>query len=321
MEMPLVSVIVPVYKVEPYLHRCVDSILAQTYHNLEIILVDDGSPDNCGKICDEYARKDKRIKVIHKKNGGQSEARNVGLDVAKGEYVTFIDSDDWIHNQYIEILYNDIIQANADVSMCTFVRISAMNNNDKKISTHKVEVLNKEQAIERTLYQKKLDSSPWDKLYKRNLFDSLRFTVGRIYEDLEIIYQIYDRAVILTYTDEALYYYFYREDSTLGVFNQKRLVVLDITDEIVKYMEEKYPAIVPAAKDRKLSANFNMLALMSLYKSDDESSIRRCWDNICKLRWNSLFNPKVRLKNKLGILVSLFGEKALMICFKLFLKR
>lgn len=318
--MPLVSVIVPVYKVEPYLHRCVDSILIQTYANLEIILVDDGSPDNCGQICDEYARKDKRIKVIHKKNGGQSEARNVGLDMAKGEYVTFVDSDDWIHNQYIEILYNDIIQANADVSMCTFVRISAMYSNDKKIATHKVEVLNKEQAIERTLYQKKLDSSPWDKLYKRNLFDGLRFTVGRIYEDLEIIYQIYDRATILTYTTEALYYYFYREDSTLGVFNQKRLIVLDITDEIVRYMEEKYPTIVPAAQDRKLSANFNMLALMSLYKSDDEISIRRCWDNICKLRWGSLFNPKVRLKNKIGIIASLGGKFFLMKIFKCFSK-
>lgn len=324
MEMPLVSVIVPVYKVEPYLHRCVDSILIQTYTNLEIILVDDGSPDNCGTICDEYAKKDKRIKVIHKKNGGQSEARNVGLDMAKGEYVTFVDSDDWIHNQYIEILYNDIIQANADVSMCTFVRTSDMHCDDsahQKYKNHKFKIISKEQAIEKTLYQNKLDSSPWDKLYKRNLFDGLRFTVGRIYEDLEIIYQIYDRATILTYTDEALYYYFYREDSTLGVFNQKRLVVLDITDEIVRYMKEKYPAIVPAAKDRKLSANFNMLALISLYKSDDEISIRRCWDNICKLRWRSLFNPKVRLKNKLGILVSLFGKKALMTCFKLFQKR
>ena len=107
----------------------------------------------------------------------------------------------------------------------------------------------------------------------------------------------------------------------MGVFNRKRLDVLDITDEIVDYMVKYHPYIVPAAKDRKLSANFNMLVLMSLYKSDDEISIRRCWDNICKLRWESLFNPKVRLKNKLGILVSLFGKKALMTCFKLFQKR
>ena len=321
MEMPLVSVIVPVYKVEPYLHRCVDSILIQTYTNLEIILVDDGSPDNCGKICDEYAKKDNRIKVIHKTNGGQSEARNVGLDVAKGEYVTFVDSDDWIHHRYVEILYNDIMQANADVSMCGFVRTSDMHCVDNSYKNHKFKTISKEQAMEKTLYQNKLDSSPWDKLYKRKLFDGLRFTVGRIYEDLEIIYQIYDRATILTYTDDALYYYFYRKDSTLGIFNQKRLVVLDVTDEIVRYMEEKYPAIVPAAQDRKLSANFNMLALMSLYKSDDEISIRRCWNNIRLLRWGRLFDPKVRLKNKLGILVSLFGRKALMTCFKLFQKR
>lgn len=320
METPLISVIVPVYKVESYLNRCVDSIINQTYHNLEIILVDDGSPDNCGKICDEYMIKDYRIKVIHKENGGQSEARNVGLDMAKGEYITFVDSDDWIHYQYIEILYNDIIQANADISMCTFIRTSDIHCADKaykRYRNHKPKIMNKEQAIEKTLYQNKLDSSPWDKLYKRNLFDGLRFTVGRIYEDLEIIYKIYDRATILTYTDYALYYYFYREDSTLGIFNHKRLDVLDITDEIVDYMSKYHPNIVPAAKDRKLSANFNMLALMTLHKSNDEISIRRCWTNICELRWGRLFDPKVRLKNKLGILVSLFGQKVLMISFKL----
>ena len=106
METPLISIIVPVYKVEPYLHKCVDSILSQTYTHLEIFLVDDGSPDNCGKICDDFARKDKRIKVIHKKNGGLSDARNVAIDVAKGEYITFVDSDDFVTSDYVETLYH-----------------------------------------------------------------------------------------------------------------------------------------------------------------------------------------------------------------------
>lgn len=321
MEMPLVSVIVPVYKVESYLHRCVDCILAQTYANLEIILVDDGSPDNCGKICDEYAQKDKCIKVIHKKNGGLSDARNAGLDIAMGEYITFVDSDDWIHFQYVEILLNNLTKADVDISTCSFVRTPEKMLMDSKVSESSYHIYSSEKAIEQTLYQNRLDNSAWGKLYKKELFNGLRFTVGRLYEDLDFFYKIYDRAVRLVHTDAVLYYYYYRTDSIMGVFNRKRLDVLDITDEIVDYMVKYHPYIVPAAKDRKLSANFNMLVLMSLYKSDDEISIRRCWDNICKLRWESLFNPKVRLKNKLGILVSLFGKKALMTCFKLFQKR
>ena len=321
MEMPLVSVIVPVYKVESYLHRCVDCILAQTYANLEIILVDDGSPDNCGKICDEYAQKDKCIKVIHKKNGGLSDARNAGLDIAMGEYITFVDSDDWIHFQYVEILLNNLTKADVDISTCSFVRTPEKMLMDSKVSESSYHIYSSEKAIEQTLYQNRLDNSAWGKLYKKELFNGLRFTVGRLYEDLDFFYKIYDRAVRLVHTDAVLYYYYYRTDSIMGVFNRKRLDVLDITDEIVCYITMHHPRIVPAAQDRKLSANFNMLALMSLYKSDDEISIRRCWNNIRLLRWGRLFDPKVRLKNKLGILVSLFGRKALMTCFKWFQKR
>ena len=168
MEMPLVSVIVPVYKVESYLHRCVDCILAQTYANLEIILVDDGSPDNCGKICDEYAQKDKCIKVIHKKNGGLSDARNAGLDIAMGEYITFVDSDDWIHFQYVEILLNNLTKADVDISTCSFVRTPEKMLMDSKVSESSYHIYSSEKAIEQTLYQNRLDNSAWGKLYKKD---------------------------------------------------------------------------------------------------------------------------------------------------------
>lgn len=114
----LISVIVPVYKVEKYIKKCIESIINQTYENLEIILVDDGSPDNCGKICDEYAKKDKRIKVIHKENGGVSSARNLGLEKSNGQYITFIDSDDWIEEEYCEILLTTLKEQNADCAIC-----------------------------------------------------------------------------------------------------------------------------------------------------------------------------------------------------------
>lgn len=126
-EEPLISVIVPVYNVEKYLDKCVDSIVNQTYKNLEIILVDDGSPDNCPKMCDNWAKKDKRIKVIHKENGGVSSARNVGIDNAKGEYIGFVDSDDWTEKKYIQKLYEVLIQENADIALCGYNRVTGAN--------------------------------------------------------------------------------------------------------------------------------------------------------------------------------------------------
>ncbi len=321
MQYSLISIIVPCYNVEAYLPRCIDSLLRQTYPNIEIILVDDGSPDNCGKVCDKYADKDNRIKVIHKMNGGLSDARNAGIDVASGEYITFVDGDDWIHSQYVEILLNNLTETGADISACSFVRTSEEMLMNTKVGKSSYHIYSSEKAIEQTLYQNKLDNSTWGKLYKKSLFYKCRFTVGRLYEDLDFFYKVYEQATRFVYTEAVLYYYYYRSDSILGIFNRKRLDVLDITDEIVCYMTMHHPRIVPAAQDRKLSANFNMLALMSLYKSDDEISIRRCWNNIRLLRWGRLFDPKVRLKNKLGILVSLFGRKALMTCFKLFQKR
>lgn len=319
---PLISIIVPCYNVEAYLPRCIDSLLRQTYTNLEIILVDDGSPDRCGEICDEYARKDSRIQVIHKKNGGLSDARNAGIDQATGDYITFVDSDDWIHRQCVEILLHNLQQTNADISACSFVRTPQRMLMDAEINESSYTIYSAEKATELTLYQNKLDNSAWGKLYKKDLFDGLRFTVGRLYEDLDFFYKIYDRVVRLVHTDAVLYYYYYRADSIIGVFNRKRLDVLDITDEIVDYMAVHHPGIVPAAQDRKLSANFNILSLIALQpKADYKEVVERCWKNICALRWESLFNIRVRLKNKVGILVSLLGLRALMFCFKVALKK
>lgn len=312
MNNPLISVIVPVYNVEQYLPKCVDSILGQTYTNLEVILVDDGSPDNCGKICDEYAEKDHRIRVIHKKNGGLSDARNVALDIAKGEYISFVDSDDWLHKQYVEMLYRDLVLTNADISMCAFLRTSTDKIADGNLKGHTCETMDYKQAMRLTLYQNKLNNAACAKLYKKELFEGLRFTVGRLYEDLDIFYKIYERVSRFSNTNDALYYYYCRQESILGVFNPKRLDVLDITDEILQYMQDKHPCLVKAAKDRKMSANFNILALMAINQVEDPTTESRCWNNIKQLRWGRLIDPRVRLKNKIGVLVSLEGKSFLM---------
>lgn len=218
----LISVIVPVYKVEDYLKRCIDSILRQTYGNLEIILVDDGSPDGCCKICDEYAERDKRVKVIHKENGGLSDARNAGIDIAQGSYVAFIDSDDWVHDKYIEKLYQLLKKTAADISVCNYMETSRedipQNNiNGKIYEFSNVEAL---EQLTNKLYLQMVVA--WGKLYKKDLFNEIRFPEGKIHEDEFTSYRVIYKARKVVFTTERLIYYWQRPDSIMGSgFNVK----------------------------------------------------------------------------------------------------
>lgn len=229
-----ISVIVPVYNVEEYLKRCVDSILCQTFSDLEIILVDDGSPDNCGAICDEYAKKDERVKVIHKQNGGLSSARNAGLEIASGEYIAFVDSDDWIHPQMCEITYEAITYADADfINFCYQIKtdnseeILGYTNKDDIIKT--TEVYSKDEVLNNFFnkYHAKLWMTVWSKLYKKHIFDDLRFEEGRIHEDELIMLPTIEKASQIAYLDISLYYYYFSESgimhSKFGVKNLDKL--------------------------------------------------------------------------------------------------
>ncbi len=184
----LVSVIIPVYKVEKYLRKCVDSVLSQTYKNLEIFLVDDGSPDNCGKICDEYAKKEARIKVIHKQNGGLSSARNAALDVCTGEYITFIDSDDCVEPTYVEKLYDAIKKYDCDISVCgdNFVDESGRV---LKQTNFKEDFYKKDQSFE-FFYGTINRHFAWGKLYEKHIFEELRYPNGLNYEDTYVVPEI-----------------------------------------------------------------------------------------------------------------------------------
>lgn len=235
----LISVIVPIYNVEKYLNKCIESIINQSYSNLEIILVDDGSKDSSGIMCDSYILKDKRIKVIHKENGGLSDARNVGLDKAKGEYIVFIDSDDWIDEKMIEILYNIIKKNNSDISICDY--FLAYN---EEIQTQKedIEIINLSniEAL-KTIYDKDLGVCmivAWNKLYKRNLFkDDIRYPYGKIHEDEFTTYKLLYKAKKISYTNQKMYYYRQRKNSITSTFTKKRLDCLEAFDERVKYMK------------------------------------------------------------------------------------
>lgn len=314
----LVSIIIPVYNVEKYLLACVNSAINQTYKCLEIILVDDGSTDSSGRICDECAKMDSRIKVIHKVNGGLSDARNVGIDAATGDYLAFVDSDDLIHTQFIETLYSLVCDFKADIASVEFKNFYDEESLDLEgILFGETMILQSEEAIDKILYQNILDNSVCNKLYDRHLFDGLRFPIGKLYEDLAIFYKVYERAKRVVHRRVAYYYYRLRRDSITGNFSRRRSDVLDITDEIVAYMKTHNPVLLPAALDRKFAANMNILWLMTnseIYASELE---QRCWGNIKELRRMILCNPKSRLKNRLGALVAMLGLKVLKFIFKL----
>lgn len=221
----LISVIIPVYKVEDYLNRSVNSIIGQTYKNLEIILVDDGSPDRCGEICDEYAKIDDRIRVIHQKNGGLSSARNAGIEIAQGKYLTFLDSDDWVHQEYIERLYQLLITRNSDIAACNFIRTCSEDNILESSDIGVYEFTNME-ALEQLTGKLAVELTvAWGKIYNKKLFEDIRYPIGKVHEDEFVAHHLLYKANKTVYTTRQMIYYWQREDSIMGRgFNLKNRI-------------------------------------------------------------------------------------------------
>lgn len=239
----LVSVIVPIYNVEQYLVRCIESILGQTYQNLEIILVDDGSPDGCGIICDSYAQKDNRIQVIHKANGGLSDARNAGLEVATGEYILLVDSDDWIHRQMVEVLLKAAVQNGCELSICNY-QYAYENHEYQDEVFHTDELLEKKQLVGKKQAQEIYFEYPdkrneyivaWNKLYHKRLFEKIRYPKGKVHEDEYTTFKLLHEAEGICEIDVPLYYYFVREDSIMSTFKPNRFDIFDGYMEKIKY--------------------------------------------------------------------------------------
>ena len=231
MEKDLISIIIPVYKVEKYLEKCIESVLKQTYTNLQVILVDDGSPDNCGKICDEYAKKDSRIEIIHKVNGGLSDARNVGIAKAKGKYIGFVDSDDYIKEDMYEILINLIKEYDADVSICNLYDViegkEYIRNKENGIKEY-----NRIDILKEVLLDKNIQSYAWNKLYKKELFNEIKYPIGKKYEDIGTTFYIFEKCNKVVVTSEPEYYYLKRADSLVN--NVTESTVLDYTEIIIQ---------------------------------------------------------------------------------------
>lgn len=238
----LISVIVPVYKVEKYINRCVESIINQSYTNLEIILIDDGSPDSCGQICDQYAEKDSRIKVVHQDNSGLSGARNTGIDMAQGEYIGFVDSDDYIHPRMYELLYEGIKRHKAELVICGFKYVVSEG--------YDIEELHDISTLKTVLVEKLIDDIykhkgkktvvAWNKLYNKRLFENYRYPVGKVHEDEFAVHHLLGMISFAVQLNEELYYYYQRSDSIVGQgYSVKTLDRLSAYEDRLRYYKSK----------------------------------------------------------------------------------
>lgn len=260
-ENPLISVIIPVYNVENFLHDCLNSVISQTYTNLEIILVDDGSTDKSGEICDEFATQDSRIKVLHQKNSGQAVARNNALEICKGEFITFIDSDDIVSENLIAILYDLTQKFNTKIAMCGYkefyqnseiAKILEQNKNAKEC-----EKLDQEELFSRALHRNPYFMSGVPRaLYAQEIWQNLRFPVGEIYEDVAIWFDIFNQSpTALTY--ENLYFYRIRTGSTVNSFEKKHLIIIKNVRKFAGSIETAYPNLAKKATSTKCNNSLN----------------------------------------------------------------
>lgn len=250
-----ISVIIPVYNVERFLKECVESVLNQSYSNFEIILVDDGSTDNSGVICDDFAKLDSRIIVVHKKNGGLSDARNIGLSYATGLYITFIDSDDSVDHLYLELLLGLICKYDADVSACREYSVTSNKNEQESVA-----VFTPFLAIESMLLEQYITPSACGKLYRLEFFKDISFPVGMLFEDFATTYKIFFKSRKIVQTNKKLYYY---RPNPKGImrsdFSEKYMDILTVHEMMIDFLNREIPELVNIAKARKARFSFLML--------------------------------------------------------------
>ncbi|MBQ4067985.1 MAG: glycosyltransferase [Lachnospiraceae bacterium] len=303
---PLISVIIPVYNLENYIERCLISVLSQTYKNLEILVVDDGSTDNSPSLCDKYSTIDSRITVFHIENGGAAHARNVALNKTNGELLTFIDGDDFVDSTYIETLYNAMVDKNADISICKWVDIYE-HAEPKALQQSYIKTYDTLSGLEALMYQVEFDSAMWVKLYKSSLFDGIFFPEGNLYEDLAIIYKIFERAKIISYTDYAGYFYTIRNSgTTLIKFKPKKMDLIDVIDEMQDYLLKRYPELRLPIYSRKVRANFHIYLQIPRNK-DYKPYRKRIENNIKAIRKDVLLDKKARRGTRLALLLTYAG--------------
>ncbi len=302
--MPEISIIVPVYNVEKYLDKCVNSILGQTFQDFELILVDDGSPDNCGKICDRYADIDKRLTVIHQENGGLSAARNAGIEVAKSRYIGFVDSDDYIAKDMYEVLYRNILKEKADLSVCGIYDV--YENREPIIKDPQYLILDKVKMIKLILEAKIVSVHAVNKLYKKELFENVRYPEGMITEDAAIILSLLEKTEKVVVDTRQKYYYYHRENSISSMkFSEKDLDTINVWEKNEIYILSNYPELSYQVHTRVCWSYFTVLDKMM--NSQNVEEYRKDKNKIiCYLRKNFTFimkNQYFRVPRKIAAIM------------------
>jgi glycosyltransferase involved in cell wall biosynthesis len=310
---PEISIIVPIYKVEPYLKRCVDSILGQTFSNFELILVDDGSPDNCGKICDEYLQKDSRVKVIHKVNGGLSSARNAGLDLANGKYVGFVDSDDYIHQKMFQVLHENAEKYTANVVICDFLKVYETECfYTEDFSYSNILQFTNIQALNELYTNNNIKFVVvWNKLYDRTLFKDVRFPDGKSDEDEFIAHRTLYNTNKVIYVQGSLYYYLQRNNSIVGSpFNIRRLDKVYALEDRFKFFRtvKQLKLKNKAEKDYVDSFFWNYYKAKKELTNVDED-LKKLEKNLNKNLSSIIRNPLFGLKHKIALVLFAINPK------------
>ncbi len=306
----LISIIIPVYNIKDYLPFCLDCLLAQTYTNYEIILIDDGSTDGTSDVCDVYASCNKKIKAIHKDNEGQSIARNLGIDMSSGDLITFIDGDDWVEKNYLEVLYKALTSNDADIVNCNFIRTRSRTPISDIFNKAKFSItFDSEAAIENLCYLKDLNCAPYCKLFRRHLWDNIRFPEHEIYEDLAVIYKTFDLGSKIIYIDYDGYYYYQRVGSSLNThFDEKKLSRVRFSEEILNFIKHKYPSITNAGYCRLFWSSSG--ALMDLPWKYDNLKIYTTLDNhIKECRKHLLLDNNCKASIRFLAVLSLLGVR------------
>ena len=312
----VISVIVPVYQVDTYLDRCIESLLCQTYHNLEILLVDDGSCDKCAHICDAWAKEDYRIRVIHKKNGGLSDARNAGMPFATGNYISFIDSDDTVSPDYFEVMLHTMQAEKSDIIECGVVKFYEDNQFDVFQDDLSVTSYPTIDGLSGLINENPFHQHVWNKLYKAELVLDVPFPFGKLNEDEFWTYQIFGRAKMVTKINKTMYYYFQRSGSIMGAgFNLRRLAALEGQFNRQQYIEKNYPALASQARINLFSScvfsgQSTLKYLRNLEKEQAISKINQ-YVKGCKLSQSEL--NSIQGKNRFWYS---FADKSFWLCCK-----
>ncbi|RKQ33493.1 glycosyltransferase family 2 protein [Oceanobacillus halophilus] len=273
-----VSVIVPIYKVEKYIYRCLESIISQSYKDIEIILVDDGSPDNCGKIADHYQEIDQRIKVIHKENGGLSDARNFGMKEVTGEFTMFVDSDDWLEKDAIKVMINKIVKYKADVVQSAFYYAyeeQLLFDQRYYKQDNPPDIINNQLLMKELVINEKVKNFAWGKLYRSEIISGISFKKGVLFEDVFWAHQVMHRVEKFVLVNQPLYYYYQRDDSIVANYTPKNLDIIKGLIERHKFIERYYQNLAELSHKNILKMCLIHYNLLILNRKKDKSGIHR----------------------------------------------